>query len=1309
MRRWILIFLIPVFMLSLSSWGIYRLLWTPDGVRWLFNMVSRFSSVACSAEKINGRLLGRLQLEGLELTWSEGHLRIQRLQSDLLPLHILRGHFVFSQLTGQQIHFEDRRKKTEPLDLTLPRIGYFLSRVAVDVRSLHLQESTFQRLNEPPQIIKTVTGRLSWNYGVLAVNSLNLATSQGRLQGGLGIGFSPPGLWLDLHWFLPKKVAYLDRIAVKGKLIRGKGSEQLSGAIAVNGLAGSVERVLITSDLGIAPYRLNFRKISVRERGRKGLVSGEGTVIFDQAGPVLKAFLNLDGLDVFQKSIQATRISGPLSLEGRADQYRGHFDLKNRLPSWQAFQLTGTFQGGLSDLEIQIRKGEWLQGGLSGLIGVHWAQEFALYGSIKGRQLKPEGIKPQWAGLINLDAQGRFSWTGSGDKQGSLTATLLDSRFQGKALQGEIKARLKGDMIAIDQANLYGRGFTLAGKGVLKERFNIEARINDLSALLPTGQGSIKVGGWARWRNGLLGGRISLAGKELSWKGIEAGEIHLEASLDQDKPDRAVSFKTRIRKPVYKTFKAESLFAGIEGTLGNQKIALSVEGPQGKIQAGLEGAFREARWQGNLVSVLGNTSAGGDFRLQSPVALQIGPERFLLSPAVFLGQGDERLALSTDLELKTMSGSSSLEWLQIDLARIGPFLGEIGSGRTNGKAGLKWLGPDRLHLQAQVDLTGTLPVKGKEIKISRSGLTVTWDDAGLRAAFNFETARQARLWGQVSSPEKGRPAFPEQVKLTANWDGLEADLFLPPKASRFQTEGKWKGQAIGEWTSGSGFSVKGGLQCDGGRLSWKDPERLLKAQIKTAEVGINWADDSLRGNLILDLAGNGQISGNFRLPLRNRFPIVMLSALPLEVQLQGNIREKGLLSSLLPEAVLSGQGRVNWTLSATGSWENPNLNGDLELTEPGAEIKPLGIQVRDIILKGTLRKNSLTITSLRMASGKGVLNGTARFQLKDWKIAQVDGRIYGDHFQFVNRPGLEAQANPALQFSGTPDHLVVSGVWEIPEGMISGGQPEGFKQASPDVRLVDVPDPSPKKKVYPVQGEIKLVLGQKVRLKAEGLDGFLQGTVRVGIKSSRDIKAFGEMGIVKGIYHLQGQKLGISRGRFLFNGPPDNPGLDLLALRSIRGQQRMENWVDEVKAGIVVTGTLQKPLVKLYSQPPLSDTDILSYILFDEPLTRGANQKNLALLGKAAKTLLGERMRGKVPGLLNPDTIEVQSDTSEPSRSFVRVGKYLDPRLFLGLGGSLFSNSYQVILRYTLTPHLEIETKGGTNSGGGLYFKVDFE
>jgi translocation and assembly module TamB len=329
--------------------------------------------------------------------------------------------------------------------------------------------------------------------------------------------------------------------------------------------------------------------------------------------------------------------------------------------------------------------------------------------------------------------------------------------------------------------------------------------------------------------------------------------------------------------------------------------------------------------------------------------------------------------------------------------------------------------------------------------------------------------------------------------------------------------------------------------------------------------------------------------------------------------------------------------------------------------------------------------------------------------LKDWRIASLEGRLTGKNFQFASRPDLQGLANPDLEFTGSPERVRVSGRVEIPEALIGGGPALGLKKASSDVVIVDAPRQRSPGRPFPIEGEIDLLFGEKVRIRTGGLNTLLKGKVRLALANSKDLKAEGEIRADQGHYLVQGSRLEITRGRLMFKGPPDNPALDLLALRTIRGSQRLEDRVDEVRAGVAVTGTVRSPLVRLYSQPPMSDSDILSYILFGKPLGRGEDRTDLALLGQAARSLLGEKTESKLLSRLELDTLDIQTGSGDLSRSMVTVGKYLDPRLYLGLGGSLFSNTYQVILRYALTPRLELETKGGTQSGGGIFFRADFE
>jgi translocation and assembly module TamB len=975
--------------------------------------------------------------------------------------------------------------------------------------------------------------------------------------------------------------------------------------------------------------------------------------------------------------------------------------------------LSGSYQGGTAGLKVRLVRGEWLGGALEGRADIGWDKGISLFGDLYGREIKPENLHPRWPGLINLKARGKFYRPEAGKKQIFLSVDLLESRFQGRELKGGIKGYWDQDSLKIDRAELSGRGFGFSGQGVLSQGLDFRTRVDDLAALLPGSRGALSAGGWIRWRKGRFGGRISLEGKDIFWREMGAGGLNLEAALDQEKPDTALDLEARVSRPVYRSWAADYFSGQVRGTLSAQKAALflnGLPGKVGKVRAGLEGAYHDRQWEGRLVSFSGEVSQEGAFRLESPAVILLGIDRFRLAPCRISGNSGEGLDLSADLELDPLSGSLSMGWQGIDPDLFRSYLkGFRPAGRTTGLIKAKILDQGRMDLLARGDFRGSLEIEGRKVDLARSSLNLAWDGLGLRADFDLQTSRQARFWGRAESEEKGHPAFPERGKVSAQWTGLDIDQLLPQRPAALQTRGQLRGRIEGEWSKGPSFNLKGGVSLAGGSLSWKEKGDSLTALVKKGEAGFQGRAEGLKGDLVLEMERHGRINGDFHLPLPARFPLRLKPAGPLEIRLQADLQEKGLMTALWPEAKLSGQGRIKGNVSARGTWERPSFEGDLELTEPGADLAPLGLRVRDITARASFSQDRIIINSLIMHSGPGQLNGRGALRLKDWKIAEIEGRLFGRDFQAVNRTDIQALASPDLTFSGPPGKLSVQGVLEIPQALISGGQPQGFKRASPDLRIIDSPALSLKERVFPIQGEIRLVLGRKVRLKADGLEGLLRGSLGLKIKNSRDISATGEIGIVEGTYLLQGQKLRVTQGRFSFSGPPDNPLIDMIALRSIRRQQRLEEGVDEVQAGIVVTGRIGSPLVKLYSRPPMPEGDILSYILFGEPLKQGTGQQELALLGKAAKTLLGRGMPGELSGLIDLDTLEVRSEGADFSSSVVTVGKYLDPRLYLGLGGSLFSNSYQVILRYSLTPHLEIETKGGTQSGGGIYFKMEFE
>ena len=650
MKRWLIMgSLLLGLLLALFSWTVYFLLWTPGGIHWLLGKASRYSPLKIQVAQVTGRIAGDLQLDGLQVRWAGGRLDIQRLQSSFKPLHLLRGKIQFEKVHVKRISLEEKQAKIEPLDLTLPRVSGFLSRLDLEIRSLLLEDIRYRINDAPPWVINKMSGRLAWNQGTLAVNPLEIGLVQGHLKGSLGLGLAVPSLGLDVLYYPDRPLLGADHLHLQARLKEGRRPDQLAGPMILYGRSGAEDRMVFRSDLGIAPHQITLQSLSFQEKDRKGTISGQGKILFEAAGPQFRTNLKLTDADLSPELKIPVRLTGDLLFEGTPDRYGGRFDLKNNSPTWQNFRMAGTFQGNGSGLEVGLDRGDWLKGVFTGQIGLSWNENFSLRGSLEGRKIRPETINARWSGIINLDLKGNLLWSRTRLTLGTLDLRLLESEFQGKPLKGGLTANLQEDRLSIKKADLQGRGFNLTADGALDEHLKFEARVADLSQLVPDGNGTGSARGWVRWRNKKLGGQVVFKGRDFSWEKVKAGSLTLEAGYDQEKLDTAIELKTRINKGAYHSIPVDSLTLQVQGTLVRQGIEFSVQTPLGRIQAGLNGAYQQNRWRGTLSNLIGELPKDKAFRLRSPAELVISPDRFQISSLVLTGEGEEGLTLDVGL------------------------------------------------------------------------------------------------------------------------------------------------------------------------------------------------------------------------------------------------------------------------------------------------------------------------------------------------------------------------------------------------------------------------------------------------------------------------------------------------------------------------------------------------------------------------------------------------------------------------------------------------------------------------------------
>jgi translocation and assembly module TamB len=229
-------------------------------------------------------------------------------------------------------------------------------------------------------------------------------------------------------------------------------------------------------------------------------------------------------------------------------------------------------------------------------------------------------------------------------------------------------------------------------------------------------------------------------------------------------------------------------------------------------------------------------------------------------------------------------------------------------------------------------------------------------------------------------------------------------------------------------------------------------------------------------------------------------------------------------------------------------------------------------------------------------------------------------------------------------------------------------------------------------------------LGRNLAVSGEGLRTDVAGKVRITAVPEGTLSAKGTIRAVNGTYFAFGQRLTIRRGQLIFDGPIDDPALDIVALRPNL----------QVEAGVAVSGTVRVPRVQLTSEPPVPDGEKLSWLVLGQGLER-SSAADAAALQAAAATLLGS---GRTPigtsvaRAVGLDDISIRAAAAESGGTgaqVVAVGKRLSDRLYVVFeqGLSVANNALKV--EYALTRSVTLRAEAGLISGVGIYYRRSFE
>jgi len=205
------------------------------------------------------------------------------------------------------------------------------------------------------------------------------------------------------------------------------------------------------------------------------------------------------------------------------------------------------------------------------------------------------------------------------------------------------------------------------------------------------------------------------------------------------------------------------------------------------------------------------------------------------------------------------------------------------------------------------------------------------------------------------------------------------------------------------------------------------------------------------------------------------------------------------------------------------------------------------------------------------------------------------------------------------------------------------------------------------------------------------------GAVQIRKSPAARIRLLGEVNTIRGNYNFQGRRFEILRdGRIRFDGSEElDPTIDLRARRVISG----------VETFVRLLGTMKQPELSFSSNPPLDQADILSLIMFNQPINELGEGQQISIAERATSLAGGYLASGlarSIGNALELDEFEIEAGgergTFGPTLSVgEQVGEKFFFRIRQGFGDA---QATELILEYQINDFLRLQGTVAETSGG---------
>ncbi len=413
------------------------------------------------------------------------------------------------------------------------------------------------------------------------------------------------------------------------------------------------------------------------------------------------------------------------------------------------------------------------------------------------------------------------------------------------------------------------------------------------------------------------------------------------------------------------------------------------------------------------------------------------------------------------------------------------------------------------------------------------------------------------------------------------------------------------------------------------------------------------------------------------------------------------------------------QGLLNSDLSVGGSFDHPDLRGDLTVRQLTVQPAVIKEKLSGGVVKIHFKNKNISVVSLYFRIKKGSFYASGDLVLGNKSISEINMEAHGDSLNIEKPDVLKLNIKTTDLTYKTRDN-----VFHLEGDVILGESTLMYnlepKEILSKFQTVEKPIREPPKIMRDTHLNVRLRESENIWIDNNLAHLRLHSELAV-IGTLAEPNITGRLVVEEGYVLYLDRKFQVEKGVLDFVNPNKlNPIVNLSTQATVKDYQTLEG--QEYTINLAITGPLDEANIELSSQPPLSRTDILSLLTFgatQQQLTGGGGSNVSQVLQQRLQSLGSGQITGyvsrKVGSLLGLEQMTIRGNVfnwGQASGPQLMATKQISDKVRLTYSTTVgHLNEQSIRLNYELTNHFSIQ--GQTNqrgrSGVDLKYQVKFK